>query len=253
MAIGLMGAFPQEVEAIRCLMENREDIELAGRTFSYGRLAGQEIVVVFSKWGKVNAATTATLLLSRFDVAKVIFTGVAGGLQSYVNVGDIIIARDCVQHDMNAEPLFPEFEIPMSGISHFKTCAHLSETAFGIATHFVSEGIHEELAVDLIEEFALQQPKVHIGTVVTGDQFVSSAQHVDRLTTKLKESLAAEMEGAAVAQVCHEFGIPFGLWRIVSDKADHTADIDFTKFAEHICPAYIRGIVPVLINQLSRS
>ena len=125
--IGLMAAMPQELQALIDLMPDEAAVCCGSRVFWRGHLHGQEVVAVLSGIGKVSAATTATLLIDRFKVQRIVFTGVAGGLGPGVKVGDVVLARSFLQHDMDASPLFPRHEVPLYGRARFEADAALAD------------------------------------------------------------------------------------------------------------------------------
>src|ERR1035438_10102382 len=131
MKIGIVGAMPQEIDLIREDFETDTVSEIAGRAYHEGRFCGVESVLVFSRWGKVAAASTATTLIERFAVDCIIFTGVAGAVSPLLNVGDIVIAYKLLQHDFDVSPsgMFAQFEIPLLGISRFPVEMKLVELA----------------------------------------------------------------------------------------------------------------------------
>ncbi|MES2943288.1 MAG: 5'-methylthioadenosine/adenosylhomocysteine nucleosidase [Pseudomonadota bacterium] len=205
----------------------------AGRDFWLGHLHGQPVVLALSKIGKVAAATTATALIERFGVRRILFTGVAGGLKPGVNVGDVVVASDFVQHDLDASPLFPRYEVPLYRLTRFAADAALAElllkaTALAVQNGFASARIHQ-------------------GLIASGDRFVSGAAESELLRSTLlaagHEVLAVEMEGAAVAQVCHDYDLPFAAVRTISDRADDSAHIDFPVFVEQVASPYAREII----------
>jgi adenosylhomocysteine nucleosidase len=127
MTLAIVSAMPQELAALLPLLEAGSTQQLGGRSFHRGLLAGREVVLVLSGIGKVAAAHTATLLLDRFGASAIVFTGVAGGLGPGVKVGDVVLARTLLQHDLDVSPLFPRWHVPGSapgsGRSHFDTDA----------------------------------------------------------------------------------------------------------------------------------
>jgi adenosylhomocysteine nucleosidase len=207
------------------LVEQRQVQQVAGRAFHWGQLDGHPVVLALSGVGKVAAATTAAILLDRFDVQALLFTGVAGGLHADVQVGDVIVARELLQHDMDASPLFPRYEIPYTGVSRFATdaawCERLTRAVAGLPA----------------------RPRLHHGLVISGDRFIASAADNQALRTQLPDALAVEMEGAAVAQVCADFARPCAVLRTVSDRADDTAHVDFLRFVEGVAAPIARDIV----------
>ncbi|HEY0821131.1 MAG TPA: 5'-methylthioadenosine/adenosylhomocysteine nucleosidase [Rhizobacter sp.] len=228
--IAIVGAMHQELEALLAAMPDERPVQRAGREFWLGHLAGHEVVVVLSRIGKVAAATTATLLLSDFEVSRIVFTGTAGGLAPGVNVGDVVVADTLLQHDMDASPLFPRHEVPLYGRDRFAADAAMSAA--------LAEASREALAA-----LGADAAKVHRGLVVSGDRFVCERAENDALCARLPDALAVEMEGAALAQVCHDFGVPFAVVRTVSDRADDSAHVDFNRFVAEVASRYTLAIV----------
>lgn len=124
--IGIMSAMHEELAAVLAAMPDEQRVTVAGRDFWVGHWQGHSVVAVLSRIGKVAAATTATVLLERFGVDALVFTGVAGGLGSEVRVGDVVVADGLVQHDMDASPLFPRHEVPLYGRARFEADANLA-------------------------------------------------------------------------------------------------------------------------------
>lgn len=232
--IAIVSAMHEELAAVLDLMPDERQVVVAGRTFWQGHLHGHEVVAVLARIGKVAAATTATLLAERFQVGRVVFTGVAGGLGNGVQVGDVVVASEFLQHDMDASPIFPRHEVPLYGRSRFAA--------------------DPDLAAALCEaaRTALPQARVHQGLVVSGDRFVSTTAEARALQAELPEALAVEMEGAAFAQVCHDFGLPFAAVRTVSDRADDAAHGDFLQFIRTVASPYSAAIVETLLRNLPR-
>ena len=216
--LAIVGAMHEEIAALRpCLADLRTE-RRAGRDFHLGRLDGHDVILVRCGVGKVAAATTTAVLLDAFDASALLFTGVAGGLGDGVRVGDIVVATTLLQHDMNAEPLFPRWEVPLTGRALAATNPH----AVGAA--------------------------IHEGLVVSGDRFVATHAESDQLRALLPDALAVEMEGAAVAQVCHDFARPFGVVRTISDRADDAAHGDFQRFVRDVAAPYSRDIVRAALS-----
>jgi adenosylhomocysteine nucleosidase len=228
--IAIVGAMHEELRAILGCMPDETPIERGGRQFWLGHLEGREVVVVLSRIGKVATATTATLLLAGFDVERIVFTGTAGGLGDGVRVGDVVVADTLVQHDMDASPLFPRHEVPLYGRSHFAADAAMSDDLARAS----------RLALD---ELGMDGARVHRGLMVSGDQFISGRAENDTLRARLPEALSVEMEGAALAQVCHDFGTPFAVVRTVSDRADDDAHVDFNQFVAEVASRCTLAIV----------
>ena len=230
MRTAIVGAMQEELAAVLALMPDERASTVGGRQFWRGHLHGQDVVAVLARIGKVAAATTATVLIERFQVDRVVFTGVAGGLAAPVQVGDVVVASAFLQHDMDASPLFPRHEVPLYGQSRFAADAALREALVRAARQ------------------ALPQATVHEGLVVSGDRFVSSAAESRALQQALPDALAVEMEGAAFAQVCHDFGVPFAAVRTISDRADDAAHGDFLQFIRSVASPHSAAIVAALLR-----
>ncbi len=226
-----MSAMREEIDALIQEMKLNEKITLGGRIFYIGELFQQEVVIVFSHWGKVAASITATQLINSFDIGELIFTGVAGSIDSRVNIGDLVIGRELIQHDMDASPLYPPQTLPVINLRELPTqnSDRLEQAAKNTLTTLVSE-----LDSDIVTEFQLSNTSLHSGLILTGDKFISERKTAENLKQKFKKAICVEMEGAAVAQVCHAYKLPFSVLRIISDKADDNANIDFPKFAKHV-------------------
>lgn len=244
MKIGIIGAMPEEMHLVIGAMADKQETHIAHRTFIEGRLEGKDVVVVMSRWGKVAAAQTATTLIERYGATHVMFTGVAGGVDPSLNVGDVVIGTELVQHDMDVSPVppFRRFEVPLLGISHFKSDARMVELADAAAKDYIKTDLPQEIPADLLEEFLMTSPKVVRGLIASGDQFIASDAKLAELRRDLPETLCIEMEGAAVAQVCYEHDVPFVIIRSLSDKADHSAPIDFPGYLEHVASFITKGI-----------
>jgi len=240
--IAIVSAMHEELRALLSLLDTDEEVLIAGRRFHVGTVHGQPVVLVLSGIGKVAAAATATLLVQAFDAARVVFTGTAGGLGEGIRVGDVVIADRLLQHDLDASPLFPRFEVPLTGRSHFDTDASLTALLRDAARHCLSHAAERIGAVHLAA-FGITAPRLHEGLVISGDRFVATAGESDALRALLPEALAVEMEGAALAQVCSDFGRPFAVLRTVSDRADDAAHVDFPRFIAEVASLYTREIV----------
>ena len=221
----------EEIAALRPCLDGSRTQRRAGRDFHFGRLDGHDVILVRCGIGKVAAATTAAVLLDAFDAGALLFTGVAGGLGDGVRVGDIVVATTLLQHDMNAEPLFPRWEVPLTGRARFDADAAWSARLAQASRTLAATNAHAAGAA------------IHSGLVVSGDRFVATHAESDQLRALLPEALAVEMEGAAVAQVCHDFGRPFGVVRTISDRADDAAHGDFQRFVRDVAAPYSRDIV----------
>lgn len=246
MKFGILGAMPQEVALMERSMTVQRKVEAGLRTFYEGTWAGQEIVLVLSRVGKVSAAATTLLLLERFGCSHIVFTGVAGGVDPRLRIGDIVIADRLVQHDMDARPLFPRFEIPLLGKTEFPATLH--EATSRAAEEYLKNQFQIDVTDERRSRFSLTEPRVYQGLVVSGDQFIADPAKTASLRESLPDALCTEMEGAAVAQICHEMGdVPFSVIRVISDQADHAAAVDFQRFIDEVAEHVTGGIVHRLL------
>ena len=235
----ILSALSQEQHGLIALLQQPRKDTHAGRDFWHGDLHGQPVVLGVSQIGKVAAATTTAALIERFGVGRIVFTGVAGGLGAGVNVGDVVVATDFVQHDMDASPLFARYEVPLYGQSRFVSDAALSALLFQAAGRALASAV------------GMPGARVHQGLIASGDRFVSGADESVALRAALAhaghEVLAVEMEGAAVAQVCHDYGIAFAAVRTISDRADDSAHVDFPSFVDQVASRYARAMIKKLL------
>ncbi len=250
MAIGIMSALHEELSGMLQAMPDEQCQNVGDRAYWCGHWQGHDVVAVLSRVGKVAAATTATALIERFGVDRIVFTGVAGGLGSGVRVGDVVIADSFVQHDMDASPLFPRHEVPLYGRSMFDTDANLSGQLLDAAQTVLAD-LGRHVQAQSIVDYALKGARCHAGLVATGDRFVSSRAESQALQLELPTALAVEMEGAAVAQVCHDYGVPFGALRTISDRADDEAHTDFVRFVSEVASHYSVAVLSQWLRQLT--
>lgn len=250
MKIGIIGAMPEEVDLIKGYMQITEIQEVGMKDFIIGKLNNKDIILVYSRCGKVASASTVTILIERYNVNMVIFTGVAGAADEQLNVGDIVIADRLIQHDMDASAIeyFEKFEIPLLKKTFFdvdESSINLSKLAI---SRYVEQDLKNEIRKDLIDEFNLSNPKVLVGTIASGDQFIADKDKLKQLKSQISNLKCVEMEGAAVAQVCYEYKIPYIVVRVVSDKADEFAKMNFPKFVQETASFLTCGIVRKLLE-----
>lgn len=201
-----------EIAKLKEAMDIQDTKEYAGMHFFRGTLCGKEVVLVRSGIGKVNAAICVQVLCDRFGVTKVWNTGIAGSLDNRINIGDIVISKDTLQHDMDAVAFgYPKGVIPQMAVSTFEADPELVELAQEVCKAEIPE----------IATFA--------GRVVSGDQFIADKAKKEELKSTF-DGMCTEMEGAAIAQAAYLNGIPFLILRAISDKADDSASMDYPEF-----------------------
>lgn len=209
--IAIMGAMPEEIEPILTKLDNVTKTVYAANTYYEGTYHGKEVVLAYSKIGKVFATLTATILIEKFACDTLLFSGVAGAISDELKVGDLIIAEGLCQHDLDI-------------------------TAFGHPYGYVPEGevyVSTDAALrNAAKEVAKQKGlTLKVGIIATGDQFVANEERKNWIGSTFKAD-ALEMEGASVAVVCNAFNVPFFVLRAISDSADMDAGFDFDTFLE---------------------
>lgn len=210
MRIGIIGAMSEEVQGFKKLLENIDEERIGNLTFYTGVMHGKDIVLLETGIGKVNAAIGATLMIEAFDVEEIIFTGVAGGINEELDLGDVVISRDLIQHDFDTSAFGDKLGmIPRMDNSIFKADDELIE-----------------LAVNAGKKL---KGKVIVGRVLSGDQFIASPEKIAFLKKEFNGD-CTEMEGAAVGHVCQVLDIPFVVIRTMSDKANSDAHTDYATF-----------------------
>ena len=247
--IGILGAMAQEIDEVKALLENKTVVNIGNREFVVGKINGIACVVAFSKWGKVAATITATLMVQEFGVTELIFSGTAGALADGLKVGDIVIAKRLVQHDLDVSPIIPRFELPLLNRIYVDSDPEVTALAGKAVSNLLEQGVEKMVGEQAVKDFNLA-PTLYYGDIASGDQFINSDVKRLEILDHLPNVLCVEMEGAAVAQVCLEFGVPFTVIRTISDTADHNARIDFGKFIVEVANAYSRAIVNEIMRLL---
>ena len=174
-----MGAMPEEIDSIIQLLSEESRVTIGMRTYSIGKLNGITAVVVFSRWGKVAASITVSTLILEFKVTELIFTGVAGAIDPQLRIGDIVLGRRLIQHDMDARPLMEQFEIPLLGKTFFESAAEQLELAakdFGLKN---AESTYQRMMTKMFEPQLGRSIEVYIDDMVVKSKVVS--EHVGNL------------------------------------------------------------------------
>lgn len=229
--IGIIGAMDVEVNTLKEAANITKRTVIAGMEFCEGKLGAEDVVVVKCGMGKVNAGVCANTLINSFGCRKIINTGVAGSLDSRIEIGDIVVSSDAVQHDFDVSPIgFKKGEIPYTGLYAFP-----ADKAMRLA------------AVSAVKECAADV-KVFEGRVCSGDRFISEKEQKEKIVADFG-GLCCEMEGAAIAQVCFLNDVPFAVIRAISDKPDGSGAVDFNTFQETAAKRCAK-IVLYMVNTL---
>ncbi len=210
--IGIIGAMDEEIQYLLEHMEDKQEVTVAHSRFVKGELEGKEIVLLKSGIGKVNAAMGTTIMMERFSPEAVINTGSAGGFSERLEVGDLVISSEVVQHDVDVTAFDYEYgQVP------------------GLPTFIPASDKLVELTAGAVKELNIQY---EIGLIATADTFMADQSKVQETRGKFPQMIAAEMEGAAIAQVCHQYDVPFVIIRALSDIAGKDSSVTFDAFLE---------------------
>lgn len=206
-----MGAMPEEIAPILKKLGEYKTTQYAGNKYYEASYKGVDLVIAYSKIGKVFSTLTASTMIQHFGAGRLLFSGVAGAISPTLKVGDLIVATKLSQHDLDI-------------------------TAFGHPYGYVPEGSvyvnADKHMIELSKEVALDMGKVvQEGIIATGDQFVANEERKNWIGDTFKAD-ALEMEGASVAVVCNALDIPFFILRAISDAADMDASFSFDEFLE---------------------
>ena len=211
MNIAIIGAMEEEVTILRDKLEDKTTTVVAGCEYYTGTINGTSVILGKSGIGKVNAALSTSLLLERFSPDVVINTGSAGGFLSTLNVGDVVISSEVRHHDVDVTAFGYEYgQVP------------------GMPAAFTADSKLIEVAKKAAEN--VQGMQIVEGLIATGDSFMNDPVRVDYVREKMPELYAAEMEAAAIAQVCHSFKTPFVVIRALSDIAGKESNVSFEQF-----------------------
>lgn len=228
--LGIIGAMDEEVSKLKAVMEDVEITSKASMDFYKGTISGKEVVVVRSGIGKVNAGICTQILADCYGVEAVINTGIAGSLNSAIDIGDVVLATDSLQHDMDATGFgYEPGVIPRMEVSTFVADERLRALA---------KECCERVNPDI---------KVFEGRIVSGDQFISDKNVKDRISARFA-GFCTEMEGAAIAQAAYLNNIPFLIIRAISDKADDSATVDYPTFEAQAIENSVKLMKEMIVN-----
>ncbi|MTI15175.1 5'-methylthioadenosine/S-adenosylhomocysteine nucleosidase [Sansalvadorimonas verongulae] len=227
----------QEVDQLRAALENRQEMSLGGVTFYQGELDGTPVVLQKCGIGKVNAAIGTTILIDRFQPSAILNTGSAGGMDHSYNVGDVVISTEVRHHDVNVTAFGYEFgQVPQLPPA-FMPCDDLVKKAVKAL-----EGLKEK---EEGKDYRIGQ-----GLILTGDSFMQSASQVNVVRERFPGSTAIEMEAAAIAQVCHQMGVPFLVIRSLSDIAGKESNVSFDQFLE-TAATHSADMIQAIVHQIA--
>ncbi len=231
--LGIIGAMEVEVATLKEKMQDKVEHVIAGSTYCEGILDGLDVVIVQCGVGKVHAALCVQALCDCFHVTHIVNTGVAGSLCAKLDIGDFVISRDAMYHDFDCTIFdYPKGQVPGVSVRAFPADETMLAYAFAVAD-------------------AINPGHAHIGTVASGDQFVSSKK-VKEAIVENTHALCTEMEGAAIAHSAWRNGVPFVIIRAISDKADDSAEMDYPTF-EKIAAKHCAEVTQALAKQLKEA
>lgn len=212
MTIGIIGAMDEEIAFLERQIKQKQEKTIANKRFIYGLLENKPIVLLQSGIGKVNAAMAASILHEQFQPNYVINTGSAGGFLENLHVGDVVISTEVVHHDVDATAFHYEYgQIPQMPLSFSANEQLIDQT------------------IDTLKKLNIPYAK---GLIASGDTFMADEEHIKFVRRKFPAMIAAEMEAAAIAQVCYEYDTPFVVIRALSDIAGKQSAVTFDEFLQ---------------------
>ena len=229
-AIGIIGAMEEEVSLLKKTASIKKTTKIAGMEFCEGTIEGKNVVIVQCGMGKVNAGICANTLINNFGCVKIINSGVAGSLDNKLDIGDIVVSVDAVQHDFTVEAIgFAKGEIPYTGLYAFPA----------------DESMRRAAVAAVQENF----PNIHVyeGRICSGDQFISDKEQKEKIVSDFG-GLCCEMEGAAIAQTCYLNGTPFVVLRAISDKSDGSHSVEYESFKKEAAETCAKSVLAMLKN-----
>ncbi len=229
MKVAVIGAMEQEVELLREAIGSAQQKMIAGIEFVEGVVGAHDVILVKSGIGKVNASMATTLLLETFKPDIVLNTGSAGGFDPTLEVGSVVVSSEVRHHDVDVTAFgYEPGQVP------------------GLPAAYVADEKLIALAQQSIDEIG--EHSYATGIFASRDSFMNNPDHVDKVRTLFPTMIAAEMEAAAVSQVCHQFGTPFVVIRALSDVAGKDAPISFDEFL----PVAARHATEIVLRVLSK-
>ena len=211
MTIGIIGAMDEELKILCSKLQNREDVTIGAYSFFKGTLRGKDVILAKSGIGKVRAGSVCATLINTFKVDAILNTGSAGAISSELDIGDTVFSQKVAYHDVDLTVFgYQQGQLP------------------GYKQYFIADSNLLEKAREASKK--VQDCRVFSGTIVSGDQFIASKEKTIGFASVFENAMVCEMEGAAVAQVCTDFNIPFLIIRAASDRADGASPVSFEDF-----------------------
>lgn len=228
--VGVIGAMKEEVDILKSWMDILKTESIAHTDVYIGTLDSNQIVLVESGIGKVNATLITSSLIDRYNVEVIVNTGVAGALSNSLNVTDMAVSTAVVHHDVDAIEFGYDFgQVP------------------GMPKYYHAGGQLVEAAEKVLDKN--ENIKAFSGLIASGDSFIADSEQKASIISNFPEALAVDMESASIAQTCHQFNVPFVIIRSISDRADGAADMTYGEFLEKACINSSEA-VKLLLNEL---
>lgn len=248
--IGAMCAIEREFNMIKkCFEKELRSESHCGRSFYTGEISGQTVVIARSGIGKVAAASTAAVMISVFRCSEIVFLGVAGGIQGRAEIGDIVISTAAIQHDFDGRPWVERSVVFSVGKCEIPADEKLQSQAHTAVQAVLTDDLalvlddnSEPVGRQILTKLG-RSPKLLTGSILSGDQFISSDETNRELGSRFENALCVEMEGAAVAQICYEASVPYVIVRAISDSGSGEATIQFDEFCNNISSPLMLAIL----------
>jgi adenosylhomocysteine nucleosidase len=251
MTIGIMSVMCDEIQVLLNDIKSPEVIEAGKRSYYKGILWGTPVVIVFPGWGKVASATTSTYLIEHFGVNRMIFTGVAGGVNETMHAGDVVVASKLYNESPNGVDE-PQDVIPLWDGSGFRSDLLFCRASHAAATKFLEDDLRRRIAAELLVQYRIRRPKVVEGYITGGDYSPDESDFRTSVPHGAVGVACVEMEGAAMAQVCQDYSVSSVVIRTISESIGEGDPDRFHQFVKHVASTYSRGILKNLLTSLYR-
>jgi adenosylhomocysteine nucleosidase len=246
---GIITALDVELSGIIEILEKKQCERIGSRDYFRGSIYGVETVAAASSIGKVAAASCCAVLLQHYHVDEIIALGTCGALAPQLRIGDIVLAKSLVQHDFDGRPVLKRFATPLLKKPFFEIDSNqLHRKATALSKIIEDRSIISDISPEKLTRFQISSPRLFNGVVATGDQVISTKEQKDTLLELIPDATCVDMEGGALAQVCHEYKKPLTVIRVVSDTATQSSLANFSLFTRDIWHPFSKEILRAIYN-----
>lgn len=250
--LGIISALKNEISWIFPLLKNHKIEKFGLREYHIGNFQNTNVVITFSHYGKVSCALTTTTLITKYNINEIIFFGTAGAIKDNLNIGDVILGKNFYQYDIDASPIIKQFMLPFQKKPYIECNQNeLIKAKNAISKFLLDENLNKFFDKNLLNKFNINTPKLFIESIATGDKLILNTSSKQNISHQIPDAYCVDMESSAVAQVCHDFNIPFTIIRIISDKLDNNSKnkFNFNNFLTDIISIYSSNILTYLLTE----